>query len=153
MADPTSLAGDLFARIKEGGASFLKAMVNSKPPTFEEEWREFKGGFSGPSSKPQPLCDEKIQDLWSTTLSGFANTSGGVLVWGIDARATPSPDDPEKKVDAASGLRLVPNPDAFKSRLMELHQTATDPPVVGVQIESIKDTAGDGFVVCLIPER
>jgi len=133
-------------------AAYLRAMVGAVPPTFEEEWLDFKAGLGGPPTALVPLKDEKIKELWSTALTGFANTGGGVLIWGIDARATPSPADPNKKVDAASDLRFVPNPDAFKSQLMALHHMATDPPVGGVLIEPINDPAGGGFVVCLVPE-
>jgi len=126
-------------------------MVGSQPPTFEEEWLDFKSGIHGHPAKPAPLSDDTLKELWSTALAGFANTGGGVLIWGIDARPTPTAGS-GKKVDAASDLRLVPHPDGLKSDLMRLHHTATDPPVAGVRVEPVTDQAGGGFVVCLIPE-
>jgi hypothetical protein len=116
-------------------------MVNSTPPTFEEEWLDFKGAAAIPP--------DKVKEIWSKALAGFANTGGGVLVWGIDARK-----DRTTGVDCASALSLVPDPNALKSRLMELHHQSTDPPVLNVEIESFSDptASGAGFVVCLIPE-
>ncbi len=133
-------------------AELLRAMVGSSPATFEEEWLDFKAGFSGPLTKPEPLSDETIKRAWSTALTGFANTGGGVLIWGIDARPTPSANDSSKMIDAASDIRLVQDPESFKSRLMALHHNATDPPIAGIRIEPVNDSAGGGFVVCFIPE-
>jgi Schlafen, AlbA_2 len=119
----------------------IKALVRSDPPTFETEWRDFKGAERTPGND--------IKRIWSEALTGFANTQGGVLIWGIDARK-----DPATGIDATSGLSLVPDPAALKSRLNELHGQATDPPVLGVEIEaySITGTSGPGFVLCFVPE-
>jgi hypothetical protein len=133
-------------------ATYLRDMVNATPPVFEDGWLDFKGGTHGPAGNSIPLPDTTVKELWSKALCGFANTGGGVLVWGIDARPRPSAIDPTKKVDAATGVRLIPDPQAFKSRLMTLHHMATDPPVSGIQVEAINDAADGGFVVCLIPE-
>ena len=90
-----------------------------------------------------------MKATWSEALAGFANTQGGVLIWGVDARK-----DTTSSIDAACGVSFVKNPLAFKSRLMELHRQATEPPVHGVEIEaySISGSPNEGFVVCLIPE-
>ena len=142
MNGRSSSAHVLFDQINAGGVGFLQGMVNSAPPTFEEEWLDFKG------ADPMPP-DSDIKKLWSKALSGFANTEGGVLIWGIDARK-----DPTTGVDCASALSLVPDPDALKTRLMELHHQSTDPPVLNVEVESYPDPngGGAGFVVCLVPE-
>ena len=132
----------------------LRAMVSTASPTFEEEWLDFKSGTDGPGppAPPVDLSADTVKKLWSTALSGFANTGGGVLIWGIDARSMPLPSDPTKKIDAACGFRLVPHPDALRTQLMQLHHQATDPPVTGVRVEPIHDPLGGGFVVCFIPE-
>jgi hypothetical protein len=155
-AEARSSAEALFSQIMYRGAAdrvaFIKAMTQPAPPTYEEEWLDFKSGFDGPLLNPKPLSDRFIKETWSTALSGFANTGGGLLIWGIDARKTPLASDPGKMVDAAGDLRLVQHPDSLKSQLMTLHHAATDPPVVGVRVEPIGDPAGGGFVVCFIPE-
>jgi hypothetical protein len=155
LAEARSLAQSLFGRIMQqapsGRANFIRAMVGSTPPTFEEEWLDFKSGIQGSLARSESLSEDKIKEIWSKSLAGFANTGGGVLIWGIDARPMPSAGT-GKTVDAASNLRLVPHPDALKSDLNRLHHTATDPPVAEVRVEPVMDKAGGGFVVCLIPE-
>jgi hypothetical protein len=116
---------------------FLERLVSPTDPTFETEWLDFKGNV-------QP---NDLRRLWSRALSGFANTQGGVLIFGIDARK-----DDKTEIDAASALSLIPRPHALKSRLLELHHQATDPPVLGVEIEAYEDANQNGFVVCYIPK-
>ena len=114
-------------------------MVQS--PTFESEWLDFKGSAKG---KPE---DNSVKENWAKTLSAFANTEGGVLIWGIDARP-----DPATNVDAAIALSLVPDTGALVTRLKTLLPTVTDPPVQNVRIEAYNTTAPEGFVVCYIPQ-
>ena len=91
-AESRSLAEGLFAQIMRRApvdrAIFLRKMVRSNPPTSEEEWLDFKSGLHGPPAKLEPLGDDKIKEIWSTALAGFANTGGGVLIWGIEVRPT-----------------------------------------------------------------
>lgn len=107
-------------------------------PFFEEEWIDFKGN---------PASDGDTKKIWSKALSGFANITDGLIVWGIDARKTPPRD-----IDAASGLRLVPDPHALESKLRDYIRDATNPPVLGVEYQSYPGLTGEGFVVCLVPE-
>ena len=141
MNDKPSRALDFFQQVQRGKVQFLKTLVASTPPTFDTDWLDFKGGAK--------LGDADIKRIWSEALSGFANTEGGVLVWGIDARK-----HPDTGIDCASALSLVTTPSGFVSRLKELHSQSTDPPVSGVDFwfaedDQIKDA---GFVVCLVPE-
>lgn len=142
-----STAHQFFDRIKSSPnpVAFIKGLVNRESPVFEGEWLEFKGATSLKSS----ANEKSIREIWAKSLSAFANTEGGVLVWGIDARK-----DRVSDVDFASDLSPCSNPAWLKSRLLELHHDATDPPVGGVEIEHFADPFDDGagFVVCLIPE-
>jgi len=136
-----SRALDFFLQVKSGGIQFLKGLVSSTPPTFETDWLDFKGGAK--------LTDDNTKRIWSKALSGFANTEGGVLVWGIDARK-----DATTGIDCAAALSLVNTPAAFVSRLKELQSQSNDPPVAGVDYWHADDdgTKNAGFVVCLVPE-
>jgi len=76
----------LFEQFKSGGIGLLSRLV-------EEEWQEdllleFKTieGSCAPMAKP----DRKN---FAIALSGFANSDGGVIVWGVDARSG-GPDEP-----------------------------------------------------------
>ncbi len=138
--DGRSPVGDFFEQIGDGAAafSFLSGLISTNPPTAETEWLDFKGSMA--------LSDADLKRLWSKSLSGFANTQGGLLIFGIDAKK-----DPATGVDAAHALSLVPSPATLRSRLMEMHHQATDPPVLGVDVKEIAGPTGEGFVVCQIP--
>ena len=115
--------------------AFLHSQANG---VFEEEWLDFKG-------QPQP---KDTKGIWSEAVTGFSNTEGGVLVWGIDARY-----DPATQRDVSNGLRLITDVGQFESQLRSTIWNLTTPPTQGIQIKSYPtDEQGQGFVVCLIPE-
>src|SRR5262245_8507182 len=147
-----SIAEELFKEMVEqrDPVAFLKGMVNSTPPTMESEHRDFKGGtIVGGAAAGTPLPEKEVSKIWSEALGGFATTSGGVLVWGLDARKAAG-----DTVDRVTGLNMVSDPHALKSRLQQLVPQATDPPIPGVRIEAFIDPTGknEGFVVCFAPE-
>src|ERR1700724_1627763 len=61
-------------------------------------------------------------------LSAFANSSGGLIVWGVDASPT---DD---GVDCAVALREIPRIALLLTRLNELDGLAVNPIIGGVSI-------------------
>ncbi|MCJ7708839.1 MAG: ATP-binding protein [Anaerolineales bacterium] len=79
-------------------------------------------------------------------LSGFANSSGGLVIWGVDARKN------NLKVDCASGSREIEPLRLFISRLNELTGSATSPLAEGVRHKPIQSSPGSGFAVTPIPE-
>lgn len=139
---PISTAKLFFEEIKCQSNTFdyLKdiASPNRSEPFFEEEWLDFKG---------MPQDDKDAKKIWSKALSSFANITDGLIIWGIDARKIPPRD-----IDAACGLRLIKDPQAFESRLRDWIRDATNPPVMGIEYQSYTNEVGEGFVVCLIPE-
>lgn len=134
-----SQAKEFFNRVKQEGNTFLESLVNSTPPTFETDWLDFKG------AEKLEIKSNDIKKIWSKALSGFANTGGGVLVWGIDARK-----DKETQIDCAGALSLVDSPLTLQSRLIELHSQSTNPPVSDVEYWA--SSKENGFLVCYIPE-
>jgi hypothetical protein len=122
-------------------AVYIEAMANpSNTPTFESDYLDFK---TRPENDPK---NSKLKEIWYTALSGFANSGGGVIIWGIDARK-----DPTSQIDAACGVKAIYSPFAFKSLLTELLRGATDPPLAEVKIEAWELKPDEGFVVCLVP--
>lgn len=83
---------DVFTQ--EDPFAYLAAFVGSDPPTFETEWLDFKGHDEG-----DPLR------IWSEAVSGFANTAGGVLVWGLDGSSCPNVTTTAATAAARSNLR------------------------------------------------
>lgn len=79
-------------------------------------------------------------------LSGFANSSGGLIVWGVDARKN------EDNVDCAVGLKPIKQIARLVGRLNELTGDAVDPTVSGVRHRAIETEGGEGFALTLVPE-
>ena len=79
-------------------------------------------------------------------LSGFANSSGGLIVWGIDARKNPA------GVDCAIGLKPIERLSLLITRLNSLTGDAADPTVAGVLHRAIEIGRDQGFALTYIPE-
>jgi Putative DNA-binding domain len=123
-------------KLPENGARFLNALVGSETPTFESEFLEFKGAHNlDPAGRD-------LLELWAKNLSGFANSDGGVVIFGIDAPK-----------GAAKSLSLVQDLAALSSKLKNTLPKITEPPVQRVEIEAYRNPpdANKGFVVCYIP--
>jgi hypothetical protein len=133
MPNTPTLAEQLFDEIKKhpghpDSAAYLKAMVDPTAPVFESDYLDFK---------TNPDNDSKLKEMWYEALSGFGNSGGGVLIWGIDAH-----NDKTTGIDAACAVEPVKNPQALKSRLIELQRGATDPPLGSVPIETWETSPG-----------
>jgi hypothetical protein len=79
-------------------------------------------------------------------LSGFANSSGGIVVWGIDARQG------KNGIDCAQAIVAVNPVGQLLARLNELTGQAVSPAVDGVQHRAIEISDTGGVVLTLIPE-
>lgn len=92
-------------------------------------------------SRPE-LHDSDVRSL-SRVLSGFANSDGGVLVWGVET-------DAESR---ASVLKPIAKVADFESRLQKSLLNAVQPTIDGLRMESIPldNKSGHGFVKMLIP--
>ena len=140
MDETPSKAREYFKRFTTANAAkILQALVRSQPKTFEDEQLDFKNG------NPR---DEGIDPIWSKALGAFANSQGGVIVWGITADR-----DNDRKLDFAHSLALVPDVYALKDRLTQKYRFLTDPPLTNVEVVPIplKKGGKDGFVVCYVP--
>jgi predicted HTH transcriptional regulator len=82
----------------------------------------------------------------ATAISGFANSSGGLIVWGIDARKN------AREVDCAVGREEIAPINLFLSRLNTLTGEAVSPIVDGIRHRAIKTTEDKGFAITLVPE-
>jgi hypothetical protein len=79
-------------------------------------------------------------------LSGFSNSSGGIIVWGVDARKN------AQGIDCACELKAIQSVKRILSRLNELTGMAVSPMVDGVQHRVIKTNKDDGFAITYIPK-
>lgn len=80
-------------------------------------------------------------------LSGFANSDGGLIVWGVEARKL-KPDGP----DCASGEKEIDNLPTFVSRLNEFTGSFVRPLVEGVRHRALPTKEARGFAVTIVPE-
>jgi len=140
-----SRAEDLYQKIvgDNDPVAMLSGMVDSH--VAEEEYLEFKGG------KIQGH-EQKVKTYWSEALSGFGNTEGGVLVWGVRAnRITQHAGG--RAIDCAEKAEFVPRPFELVQLLKDVHLAATVPPLRGVECRSFPaDASGARFVVSLVRE-
>jgi hypothetical protein len=139
----TSRAANTYQSIigADSPVAVIESMIQSRHA--ENEFLEFKVGTLNP---------KEAKRYWSRAVSGFANSEGGVLIWGVDARKMPSDDDPSVEIDAAFQAVPVPKPIEFADLLRRLLLEATIDPVSGIEVLSIPATNGGGFVVCFVPE-
>jgi len=81
---------------------------------------------------------------FSRALSGFANSDGGILIFGVETR---------RKDESAKKLKLINEVDEFIKSLKKIMINAVQPFVDQVLIEKIEkqQSATRGFVKCLIP--
>ena len=83
---------------------------------------------------------------FAKALSGFANSSGGLMVWGINARKN------ERKVDCAVEVKPIEDISLFYAKLNEFTGQFVLPIVDGVRHRKIKAAGTGGYAVTLIPE-
>jgi hypothetical protein len=141
MSETQTQSQHLFEKYTNANSvDFIKSLPNLPEKTFETDWLDFKSGKSK---------DEDIKKIWSKAIGAFANSEGGIIVWGVSAKK-----DQITGIDAVNGIELVPDVCAFKTRLMELRHEACDPPVANIEIKElpVSNSSKEGFVVCHIPE-
>jgi hypothetical protein len=83
---------------------------------------------------------------YAKALSGFANSSGGLIIWGVDARKGPN------DVDCAQLINEIEPVGQLVARLNELTGLSVTPAIDGVQHRAIEMTKNKGVVLSLVPE-
>ena len=112
----------------------IENILKRESPLNEAEWLDYKDGD-----------DKRIEEHWSKALSGFANSGGGVIIWGLKTEKQNGQDIP-------IALSLVENPPKLEGLLKTALSYAVDPPVIGVKTRSISNQDGQGIVVAYVPE-
>lgn len=83
---------------------------------------------------------------FARALSGFANSSGGLIVWGVDARKNTD------GVDCAVALKPIDRILQLLTRLNALAGDGVDPTVPRVRHRALEAQSGKGFALTLVPE-
>lgn len=83
---------------------------------------------------------------YAEMLSGFANSAGGVIVWGVATEK-----DPVSGLDVAARDAPFENAPRFRARLEELAPHVVAPEVTGVLHREVLRSSTSGFVVTFVP--
>lgn len=106
--------------------------------------------FKSARRETAPMEEDDRKTL-GEALSGFANTEGGVIVWGVDCRQGADRDDP----DVVQGLKPIGNLRRWLSDLQSYEHRVASPAMAGVRHAVIEDpTQGDdvGYAVTYVPK-
>ena len=132
----------LFERFKFEGKDFLDELISEGES--EGLYLEFKTSHDSGEGKTLHTRDKKNL---AKVLSGFSNSEGGVLVWGLVCKQ----DD--KGNDIPSSYALIENPGRFSSNISKNIGNATLPLLTGIENFVINfDLEGKkGVVVTYVP--
>ncbi|RTL46733.1 MAG: ATP-binding protein [Burkholderiales bacterium] len=133
-----SRAKDIFERLRSQGLTALDALIADREP--ESLFLDFKRSPDDGSARV--LSEEDGKNL-SKAVSGFANSSGGVIVWGVDCRRDASGNENASKMP-------VVDAHGFNTKLQGAVSRSSIPPHPGVEIIAIQGedpTSSRGFVV------
>ncbi len=143
-------------------------MATGNAEAIFETFRKFRtsGGLETPEEQFDPYCKEVLSSVekqhfdyktkhdsrnpnlnesdkknLAKAISGFANTGGGVLLWGVNEGPPPT-------------LQAITGVETFLKRLLDLAGQATDPRVQGIDGEWLPSKADPtaGYAALLIPE-
>ena len=135
-------AKELFEKIKNEGKSAIEEFILTRKT--EELFLDFKR--SADDGSGQRLNQNDWKNL-AKAISGFGNSEGGVVIWGVDC---------SKDFDGSDVARAeypITNVKRFVSWLEGAISGCTIPPHTGVQNQFLEiDNKGNGFVVTYIPK-
>lgn len=134
---------DIFQRITRDGFSAVEAFLADRKA--EELFLEFKR--SSNNGHDPRLSDIDRKNL-AKSISGFGNSEGGVIVWGVDCSRD------HDGADVANALVPIENPQRFVSLIQGAISGCTIPPHSGVQVGFVgmPGNGNAGFVITLIPK-
>jgi len=82
---------------------------------------------------------------FAKALSGFANSNGGIIIWGVEAKKN------ENDVDCAQAKKPIKNVKQFLNKLNEFTGIAANPIVEGVIHKEILEDTDTGYIKTLVP--
>lgn len=135
-------AKELFEKIKNEGKSAIDDFILTRKA--EELFLDFKRSADGGNRERLHASD---RNNLAKAISGFGNSEGGIVVWGVDC----SQDFDGS--DVAKAVHPITNVKRFLSWLEGSISGCTIPPHTGVQNHPLEiDNKGNGFVLTYIPK-
>lgn len=126
-------------------AELFESIDREKLEEFVREGKEENLHLDFKTTKGSEFKSDDDKSSLAVALSGFANSDGGIIVWGVDCRKN------ENQVDCAQDFKFVENVSLFLTKLNDLTGDAVRPLVDGVLHKAIKIDSQRGCVVSLIP--
>lgn len=137
-----SRAVDLFSRIEQGGEAAILQFLSERKS--EELFLDFKRSADNGAG---PRLHDNDRNNLAKAISGFGNSEGGVVVWGIDCSRDAD------GADVARACVPIQNVARFVSYLEGAVSGCTVPPHQGVRSISVaQNTQGEGYAITLIPK-
>lgn len=135
-------AHDLFERLRTGSVAALDELIADREP--ESLFLDFKR--SPNEGRATSLAQEDNKNL-SKAISGFANSGGGVIVWGVDCRRGEDGNEVATK-------HPLENAAGFNTKLQAAISRTTFPPHPGVEVLAIQESSGSpaGYVAVHVPQ-
>lgn len=134
-------AQSLFERLINDGEQEIDRLIQVRAS--EELFLDFKRSSDGGQGANLSSID---RDNLGKAISGFGNSEGGVIVWGVHCKQD------KNGADVASSKFPLADAAAFVSRLEGAVSGCTVPPHIGVRSVAIPTKRGnEGFVVTLVP--
>lgn len=135
-------ASELFQRIIVDGERAIDYLIQSRES--EAYFLDFKRSSDGGAGHRLSSTDRKNL---TRAISGFGNSEGGVIIWGIEC------SDTAGRGDVAQEKQPVNDAAAFRARVEGAISGCTIPPHEGVESHAILCEGGQaGYVATLIPK-
>jgi hypothetical protein len=135
-------AEDLFERLEREGEPFVDELIAVRKS--EEAFLDFKRSANDGNA---PRLHDHDRNHLAKALSGFGNSEGGVVVWGVDC------SDRDRHGDVARGKVPIHDVARFVSQLESAVSGLTVPPVQGTRSIVLGVSAGGGGIAAtLIPK-
>jgi len=137
-------AEELFERLKEQGEAAIDQMILDRES--ESFFLDFKRSSNNGQGDKLPLPD-RIN--LAKAISGFGNSEGGIIVWGVDCSQCREVAD---FADVARAKIPVSDPIRYKSWLEGAVSGCTIPPHTQIEHHAIEEKNGSGYVISYIPK-
>jgi len=121
-------------------ASLRTLLIDAKKP--EDNFIEYKLK----TNSDTPTLDSSDKKNHSRSLASFSSAEGGIVVWGIKAKAQ------QGEGDYAKTLKPIQQVEAFAENLRKLLLTTLRPSNGLIRIVAITKENGSGYVKVLVPE-
>ncbi len=92
-----------------------------------------------------PVKSEFDNKNFSKCISGFANSSGGIIIWGIKASKN------KDGIDAASNIKPIKGVIKFENHLKRIEGKSVIPMIPGIEYRRILKNDDEGFLLVYVP--